>query len=122
METALEKNFSAINSCPRAGGNRQQDNMTGRDPTEGGAHSVTAQGHAVPVNTQRALSNQVAQVLNSEKMVTLMSHVPRNERVIKPKQYLTQIKLSCESSGQHREHAPGATHGIRLALVTGVKF
>lgn len=122
METALEKNFSAINSCPRAGGNLQQDNMIRRDPTEGSAHSVTAQDYAVPVNTRRVPSNYVAQVLNSKKMVTLMSHVPRNERDSKPKQYLTQIKLSCKSNGQHREHAPEATRSIRVALVTGVKF
>ena len=36
-------------------------------------------------------------------MVTLNSHFPRNEGDSKLEQYLTQIKLSFKSNGQHKK-------------------
>ena len=36
-------------------------------------------------------------------MVTLKSHFPRNEGDSKLEQYLTQIKLSFKSNGQHKK-------------------
>lgn len=55
-------------------------------------------------------------------MVTLKSHFPRNERDSKLQQYLTQIKLSSKTNGQHRKNASKATCSIPLAHAMSVKF
>lgn len=120
METALEKNFSAIihahvqeEVCSKIHDMKRLDREERTLCNSPGIRCA---------NKHTEGSGHGAQVLNSKKMVTLMSHVPRNGRDSKLKQHLTQIKLSCKSNGQRREHASEATRSIRMALVTGVKF
>lgn len=55
-------------------------------------------------------------------MVTRLSHFPRNERDSKLEQYLTQIKLSSKSNGQHKKNASEATCSILMAHAMSVKF
>lgn len=52
-------------------------------------------------------------------MVTLKSHFPRNEGDSKLEQYLTQIKLSFKSNGQHKKNASKPTCSLLMAPAMG---